>query len=571
MARKSRAKILKDIAPEGKMSCGYPSIPLGDKEEVTVLAGEYGRISVEDGDDIEQNSIGNQQKITLHYLEEHSDIKLVDTYYDNGYTGMNYDRPGFIRMLGDLKSGRINCVIVKDISRLGRHFVLTSEFVERTFPEMGVRLICINDSYDSADEKADASALTMPLKMVMNDYYVKDISNKIRSSISAKMAGGEFIPSAGSIPYGYIRNAEFATFDIDPEPAEVVRKIYKLRAGGESFHGIARILNENNIPSPGKLRLLRGIRGTIRKICSDQVYIGNRIHGKVKRDKVGLEKKRRSEDEWQVIENAHPAIISMQLYEEVQQVNQEELQRRGKFEQRAACGDDYRDLFRGMVFCAECKSSMSAAKGCARPDAKTPSRIFYDCNGYRYSAHAQCSSHYVRQETLLKAVTDTLNQQVQVAVDVEQLADKLKSMPKVVRYQTEAESRYASTSAKRKNMEAKIEQLLIDLTQRVIDRSEYDYMKRQYAREYEALLREETKALSDIRAKDAVLGATEKWLDAIKRYQKLPSLDHTLLNLLVTRIEVSKDREVKIILNYADPYQPIMEFLERIEVIRDVS
>ena len=108
MARKSRAKILKDIAPEGKMSCGYLSIPLGDKEEVTVLAGEYGRISVEDGDDIEQNSIGNQQKITLHYLEEHSDIKLVDTYYDNGYTGMNYDRPGFIRMLGDLKSGRIN-------------------------------------------------------------------------------------------------------------------------------------------------------------------------------------------------------------------------------------------------------------------------------------------------------------------------------------------------------------------------------------------------------------------------------------------------------------------------------
>ena len=177
----------------------------------------------------------------------------------------------------------------------------------------------------------------------------------------------------------------------------------------------------------------------------------------------------------------------------------------------------------------------------------------------------------MRQETLLKVVTDTLNQQVQVAVDVEQLAVRLKSMPKVVRYQTEAESHYASVSAKRKNMESKIEQLLIDLTQRIIDRSEYDYMKRQYAREYEALLQEETKALSDIRAKDAVLSATEKWLDAIKRYQKLPSLDHTLLNLLVTRIEVSKDREIKIILNYEDPYQPIMEFLERIEVIRDVS
>ena len=592
MARKSRVNRLKEAAPEEETPFGYPSMPgfapakakaTGSKEEILILAGEYGRLSVEDGDDIEQNSIGNQQKIILHYLEEHPEIKLVDTYYDNGYTGMNYERPGFIRMFKDLKSGRINCVIVKDISRLGRHFVMTSEFVERTFPEMGVRLICINDSYDSMDGNADASALTMPLKMVMNDYYVKDISNKIRSSISAKMTGGEFIPAAGSIPYGYVRNAEFTTYDIDPEPAEVVKKIYQLRAGGESFNAIARILNEKNIPSPGKLRLLRGItkakkyenalwiRGTIRKICSDQVYIGNRIHGKVKRDKVGLEKKRRNEEEWQVIENAHPAIISVPLYEKVQQINKEELQRRGKFEHRAECGNDYRDLFRGMVFCAECQSPMGAGKGCARPNAKTPSRIFYDCNGYRYSAHAQCSSHYVRQETLMQAVTDTLNQQIQVAVDVEQLADRLKRMPKVILYQNDAESHYASVSAKRKNMEAKMEQLLIDLTQKVIDRREYDYMKKQYAKKYEELLQEETKALSDIRAKDAALSVTEKWLDAIKKYQKIPSIDRGLLELLVARIEISEDRTIKIILNYEDPYQPILEFLQRIEVVKDVS
>ena len=568
MARKSRVNGPKNIV---------------QKEEKIFLAGEYGRLSVEDGDDIEQNSIGNQQKIVIHYLEEHSEIKLVDTYYDNGYTGMNYNRPGFIRMLQDLRSGRINCVIVKDISRLGRHFVMTSEFVERTFPEMGVRLICINDSYDSEDREADASALTMPLKMVMNDYYVKDISNKIRSSISAKMIEGEYLPSASSVPYGYTRNLDLSTYDIDPEPAEVIRQIYELRASGESFNAIARILNEKDVPSPGKLRLLRGItkakkyetavwlRGTVRKICFDQVYIGNRVHGKVKRDKVGLEKKRRSEDKWQIIENAHAAIISTELYEKVQQVNQDELERRSHFEQRAGFEEDYRDLFRGMIFCAECKSSMGASKGCARPDAKTPSRIFYDCNGYRYSAHTQCSSHYVRQETLLKAVTDTLNQQVKVAVDVRQLTDRLKNMPQVTVYQSDAERHYASVSAKRKNMESKIEQLLIDLTQRIIDRSEYDYMKKQYAKKYDELLQEETQALSDMRAKDAALSITEKWLDAIKKYQEIPDIDHALLKLLVERIEVSKDRNIKIVLNYKDPYQPIMEFLSRIEVVRDVS
>ena len=171
----------------------------------------------------------------------------------------------------------------------------------------------------------------------------------------------------------------------------------------------------------------------------------------------------------------------------------------------------------------------------------------------------------------MQAVTDTLNQQIQVAVDVEQLADRLKRMPKVILYQNDAENHYASVSAKRKNVEAKMEQLLIDLTQKVIDRREYDYMKKQYAKKYEELLQEETKALSDIRAKDAALSVTEKWLDAIKKYQKIPSIERGLLELLVARIEISEDRTIKIILNYEDPYQPILEFLQRIEVVKDVS
>lgn len=567
MARKSRINVLNDVAVKEKV----------------VLAGEYGRLSVEDGDDIEQNSIGNQQKIVLHYLEEHPEIKLVDTYYDNGCTGMNYNRPGFLRMLRDLKSGRINCVIVKDISRLGRHFVMTSEFVEQTFPEMGVRLICINDSYDSNDFNADSSALTLPLKMVMNDYYVKDISNKIRSSISAKMESGEYIPSASSIPYGYIRNSELATYDIDLDTAEVVKEIYRLRAEGVSFTKIACILNEKNIPSPGKIRFLRGLtkaekyenavwcRKTVSKICSDQVYIGNRVHGTVKRDKVGLDKKRRKENEWKVIANAHPAIISDAVYEKVQEINLDELQRRKGFEQRIGFDEDYRELFRGKVFCGDCHSVMSARKGCARRNAKTPSRIYYECNNFIESSRTQCANHYVRQETLLKAVTDTLNQQVKIAVDIEQLVEKLNNMPTVISYQNAKKDRYQSVFIQRKNMEAKIEQLLVDLTQGIIDRDEYSYMKKQYSKRYNDLLQEETQALSDMREKDAALSVTGKWLETIRKYQKLPVIDKTLMDLLVERIEVFKDKTIKIILNYKDPYQPVMEFMNRIEVIKDVS
>ncbi len=566
MARKSRATIQE--VPERE-------------EESPIPAGIYNRLSVEDGDDVEQNSIGNQKKLALHYIGEHPNIHLVDTYSDHGYTGMNDNRPEFQRMLRDLQSGRIRCILVKDISRLGRHFVRTSELVQRILPEMGVRLICISDGYDSADALANASALTMPLKMVMNDYYVKDISQKIRSSISAKMDSGQYLPAAGSVPYGYLRNPEAMTFDIDPETAPAVRQIYEMRAAGMSFNHIALELNTAEIPCPGRLRYLRGvtkapkyenalwIRGTIRKITGDPVYIGNRVHGKVKTDKVGQSKKRQAQQDWTVIENAHPAIVSETLFHQVQQINQEELAKRAHFEKRAGFEADYRDLFRGKVFCAECGSPMGAAKGCARPNAGTASRIFFDCNNYRYSARTRCSSHYVRQELLMEKITGLLNQQLKLAVDAEQLADDIRKRPEAVAYQSKAESEYASVSAKRRNMEARLERLLEDFANRLIDRSEYGYMKERYSRQLEALLKEEKEAREAMQAMDCAAQSAKQWISAIRQYEKLPGITRELLDFLVDRIEVCSDRGIKITLNYADPFQRLPAFLNRIEVIQD--
>ena len=553
-----------------------------NEENRLVLAGQYGRLSVEDGDNIELNSIGNQQKICIHYLDEHPEIKLVEQYFDNGYTGMNYNRPGFRRMMDDLKKGRINCVIAKDISRVGRHFVLTSELVERTFPEMGIRLICINNNYDSEDTNADSSALTMPLKMVMNDYYVKDISRKIRSSISTKMKNGEYLPSASSVPYGYIRNPDALTYDIDSETASVIRRIYERRAAGQSLNGIARELNRDGIPSPGRIRYLRGltkakkfenalwIRGTVRKILQNPVYIGWRIHGTVKRTKVGQKKGRRPKEEWQVIEGTHPAIISKELFDLVQQINDAELRERSQFMQRNTVFEDHRGLFQGKVFCDECGSAMGAFKGCARPEAATSSRLFFDCNRYRDSGHTQCSSHYTRQEKLIQVVTNLLNQQVKLSVDVERLMEEIQKMPIVRGHQQEASNRYASVSAKRKNMEAKMQRLLEDLTRGIIDKDEFQYIKAKYDSEYERLLDEETRASADMQALTAAIGSTQKWLDAIRKYQDLPELNREVMDLLVQEIRVTKTRQIKVTLNYADPYQPLYQYLQEIEVMKHV-
>lgn len=544
-------------------------------------AGLYTRISVEDGDNMEQNSIGNQIKIGNHFIAGANNIRLVDTYSDNGYTGMNFERPGFQRLLADIQAGKINCVIVKDISRLGRHFVMTSNFVERIFPELGVRLICINDEYDSSDADADASALTLPLKMVMNDYYVKDISRKIRSSIHAKMGSGEYLPASGSISYGYMRDPENNTFAIDADTAPIVLRIFQMRADGISFNGICRTLNAEGIPCPGKLRYDRGltnapkykdavwIRGTVRKITQDRVYIGCRVHGKISRSKVGLDKQSRPKEEWTVIQAAHPALVSDELFDHVQQINAEELEKRRQYARRNDFQDDYRELFRGLIYCADCHSSMSAGKGCARIGANTPSRIFYDCNTYRYSEHTRCASHYVRQEQIYSVVKNALDQQVKAAVDIEQLVAATDNLPNG-RRTSETAGRLAQISQQRKKLEGKIEQLLIDLTDGLISRDEYVYMKEKYTQQMAISMDEEEKAQAQEAALHESLSAVQTWLYAIKTYRALPELNQEVLRLLIKEILIYKDRHIQIVFNYADPYKLIAKLQNHMEEVRNV-
>lgn len=551
-----------------------------EQEDIS-LVGLYSRISVEDGDDEDSNSLGNQKKIGIHYLTEHPGMKLVDTYADNGYTGMNYDRPDFRRMLDDLRKGRINCIVVKDISRLGRHFLQTSELVERIFPEMGVRLICINDGFDSDEAMADASALTLPLKMVMNDYYVKDISRKIRSGIAAKMNAGDYLPSSGSIPYGYLRNPAAVTYDIDPETEPVIKRIFELRASGMSLNGIAAVLNREGIPSPGKLRYSRGvtmskrnenaswIRGTIRKILSDEVYIGNRVHGRLQSDKYGCEKTKRREEQWRVVGNAHPSIISQELFEKVQQIAASEKERRGGFQKRETVDTCCRGIFRDKIFCAECGGSMSAGKGLPRLGSDNTPWIFYDCNNYKYSSRLRCSSHYIRQEKIMSTIEDLLNQQAQMAVDVDRMYRTVQGSKEAKVFLEGANARYASAVRRRRRMEARLEELWDELALRKIGRHKFEYERELCTQQINQLLDEEAQALADRNALDAAIASSRQWVEALRKYRRFPQITRELVELLIDRIEITQTKDIKVTLRYADPYREVYHLISRMEDTRD--
>ena len=557
-----------------------------EKKTAMLLAGVYTRLSIEDEDDEEQNSIGNQKKIALDYLKDKDDIAVTEYYVDNGYTGMNFSRPDFQRMMNDLRSGKINCVIVKDISRLGRHFVMTSEYVEKIFPMMGVRLICINDDYDSFDENCDSASLLLPFKMVMNDSYVKDISKKIRSSISAKMDSGEYLPSASSIPYGYIRNPEQNTFDIDEEVAPVVVRIFEMRANGVALNAIAKTLNEEGIPCPGKLRYIRGItkaakyenalwiHGTLRKILMDQVYIGNRVHGRVKRDKLGMEKTRRSEEEWQVIENAHQPIISQELFDKVQEAMNEAASKRNAYKQQEAPETDHREVFREKVYCGDCGSMMRGCKGLGRAneDGERKAFIYYDCGKFLDSGRAVCSAHYVRQEEIMDTLRNALDTQLCAAIDFEALVKEVQAMPKVVHYESSVKNQLTSIQSKRRHMELRLEQLIVDLTDGLIDKQEYAYAKQKYNEEYEHLLEEENRLFTSSRRLGNIVASSDKWIRTLKEYRSIPDIDRKAVDFLVKRIKIYPGKRIELILNYEDPFRLVSEYLNQIpEVVENVG
>lgn len=567
MARKSR--FIADVREE--------------KKSAVLLAGIYTRLSIEDEDDEEQNSIGNQKKIVLDYLKDKTDVVAAEYYVDNGYTGMNFNRPDFQRMLNDLRTGKINCVIVKDISRLGRHFVMTGELVEKIFPMMGVRLICINDDYDSADEKCDSAALLMPFKMVMNDSYVKDISKKIRSSISAKMNSGEYLPSASSIPYGYIRNPEKNTFDVDEETAPVVVRIFEMRASGMALNTIAKTLNEEGVLCPGKLRYVRGItkaakyenalwiHGTLRKILMDQVYIGNRVHGRIKRDKLGMDKTRRSTEEWQVIENAHPAIVSNELYERVQKAMNQAVAKQKAYKKQDAPETDYREVFREKVYCGDCGSMMRACKGLGRANENGERKAFlyYDCGKFLDSGRAVCKAHYIRQEEIMDALKNALNTQLCAAIDFEAFVKEVRSMPKVVHYESSVKNQLTGVQSKRRNIEQRLEQLIVDLTDGLIDKQEYTYAKKRYHQELERILEEENKLFTSSKRFENIVTSSERWLQMLKEYQSIPNIDRTAVGFLVRRICVFQNRRIELILNYEDPFRLVAEYLNQIPEVME--
>ncbi len=364
----------------------------------------YARLSREDGDKAESDSIANQRALLEHHLAQHPELEFAGLYIDDGYTGTNFDRPAFQRLLEDIETGKVDCVLVKDLSRFGRDYLDVGRYLERWFPRHGVRFLALGDQIDSEKGPYD---LLLPVKNLFNEQYARDISQKVRGAMAAKQRRGEFIGAFAS--YGYEKDpADHNKLRPDPPAAQVVRRIFSLFEGGMGQVAIARLLNAEQIPCPSEYKRLMGEKyrngrkldgttywtyATIHRMLQNPMYAGRMTQGRAPRASLHGRARLLPPEQWAVVEGTHDPLISSEQWERVQVL----LKRRG----RTPSFEGEVGLFAGFLRCGDCGRAM--AKFRRRGEE------LYCCGSYKRYGGGVCSRHQVSRRWLEERLLEDLN------------------------------------------------------------------------------------------------------------------------------------------------------------------
>ncbi|MCI8891977.1 MAG: recombinase family protein [Eubacterium sp.] len=530
----------------------------------------YLRLSKEDGDKEESDSITNQRELILEFLKSREDIRIHAVRVDDGYSGVNFERPAFQQMLEDIKAGKVNCVVTKDLSRFGRNHIEVGKYIEKIFPYLGVRFIAVNDNYDSLTNDAQTNNIIIPFKNLINDAYCRDISIKIRSNLEVKRRRGDFVgPFA---PYGYRKSEEDKNkLEIDEEAAEVVRSIFRMYLQGSNAYKIAEKLNKKNILTPMDYKkengsaFYTGFKKNLKsqwthmhvlRILGNPVYTGTLIQGKETTPNYKVKKKvKRDQSKWSQVENTHEAIIPSVDFQNAQ----EQLQ----MDTRTGSEKEKVYYLSGVVKCGDCGANM------VRKTVPSGKRkfIYYVCGSHKGNKDI-CSSHSINAETLEESVLKLLNYQIKNVTDLGRILDKLEDAQ--IR-KGEMEKRNRQITKKKEEVQ-KYNHLRLDLYEDykdgLITKEEYLELKEIYEKRTQAA----EQSLEAMEVEMAFFADGEKdtcgWINEFKKYGYLECLSREVVVSLIEQILVYEKKEgeryprIEICFKYEDEFQASVNMLE---------
>lgn len=526
------------------------------------LSKEDDDLSCSSGAKSESNSISNQRKLIYDFMKSHPELELYDEYKDDGKSGSNFDRAEFQRMMKDIEAGKVNCVVVKDQSRFGRDYIDVGKYKEKIFPKLGVRFITINEGYDSLSATS-SDDLAFTINSFVYDFYIRDISTKIRTNLTAKKQNGEY--AGAFVAYGYVKDSnDKSKLVVDQFAADVVRDIFRWKIEGLSPQNIAVRLNELGIPSPAEYKKLSGSNYktsfqtsskavwshvSVRRILKNEIYLGVMIQGK--RTTPNYKTKTvvtKAESEWLRVEGTHEAIISVRDFELVQELLRDDTHCRA--------GDVTVPVYAGRIYCGDCGAAA------VRKTVSYAGRryVYYVCNANKHDKTV-CSRHSIREDILGQVIYQTVRHQIDLLLDVDKALrqfenlswgkHKLKQLDASIEIQEEVV---------RKNNTLRLG-IYEDLRAGLLDRSEYESLKKELAER----IAEATAAIEKLnKEKREILDGVSKqqsWIEQFRQYENVTELTRPMVIHLIERINIFEDSNIEIVFRHRNQIEEILRFI----------
>lgn len=551
MARKSRKTTVAEPAVKKPVDKVY-------------RAGLYARISVETERKREADTIGNQLQLLKDYVSEHSDLTVFDIYSDDDISGTDFIRPEFSRMMNDLRDGKIDCIIVKDLSRLGRNYLESGEYIEMVFPFFRCRFISVTDRFDTKYQQADIS---VQLKNMANEMYAKDISRKICSTMRTIQDQGKFAGSRA--PYGYrLDPADKHHLIIDEETAPIVKQLFELLAEGNTVHFVATTMNANGIPSPGRLLYERGIASTdhfknskwymqtVRRILQDEIYLGWMVSGKFRSTYHSTGKKGSQpvpREEWIVTKGTHEPIVTEELFNKVQEYFVRMKEEHG---QTAVYNSKSKkaSIFKGHLRCGECGQAMFLRNKHSHGKVTA----WYYCALHENYNSSYCVKKAVKKQDVEDIALKLIRTQIKLFTDAREMIIALNK-------KESSKTKYRIYSDQIRNVKKQIEKymslkasLYEDFANGVLSQSDYISMGQEYAQKADELrifLAELEKEAQKYSQTYAMNGS---WAQIIEQYQNAETLTEEMIDAFIDEMILYNNGHVEVKFRFKDELDEVI-------------
>ena len=536
--------------------------------EENYIAAAYLRLSKEDGDlssneKQESNSISNQRTLILDYLKrKFPNAKLYDIYIDDGFTGTNFNRPDFERMKADIYNGKVNMVIVKDLSRFGRDYVEAGRYIKKVFPALKIRFISIGEDFDSMTATDSDYNLILPIRNFVNDQFSGDTSYKVRSNQKAMRSAGKYIG-----PYvGYGRRK--APYDkhvilIDDYAAGIIKDMIADLLAGYTVNKISERLNNRGVPAPADYKRMQGINfktsfqtgtkskwtsKTVIRVLTDPMNIGTMVQGKRHRINYKVRKMiDKPVEEQDIKEGAVPPLITKDLFDNVQRLLLTDM--------KVSPGQEKVYLFSGFLYCGDCKKSMARRK--------LPNGVHYICSGYNKGEG--CTRHSVTESDLQVMIKKVIQTHIDTLMDMEKTLKFIDALEleagEILRFDEDIENKYKELERYSK-LEASLHKDRLD---GVITSQEYDEFKNIYSqrcRDVEEAIKSMKQEVEKITLRDK---ENREWIRRFAEYRNIEELNRLVLVTLVDRIFIYENKRVEIIFRYQNEYECLLRTIRLVE------